>query len=226
MSRNENDRLATGFKSDDFELLGEFEAGTVVDKLVDRLWTKAARLIGELAADLLGDGHYHADLWPEGDGDDGDRGPFLWARVKRAGNENYATHIGVFLAPALCNLSIDLEKDLLDAGQSGEVLEQVIEFFRSDLPAMLGSATRKDLQVWTDSQNVVAADNFEMIDFTAFMNANQDTGHPWPKVGYILSADEVKGFGDHWVGECRDRARFLVRVYDAMIRSFAPIVEA
>lgn len=225
MHIKKNACLATGFEPDDFELLEKFEAGIATEDLVDRLWRKAGRLIGKLGADLFGDGFYHADLWPEGDGDDGDRGPFLWARIKRTGNEKYATHIGVFLSPGLCNLSIDLEKDLLDAKQSGEILEQVIKFFRSDLPSMLGPATRKDLQVWTDSQNVVALDNFGSVDFTAFMNANQDSGHPWPKVGYILSAHDVEGFGDRWGEEYRQRAQYLVEVYDAMIRSFDPAVD-
>ena len=225
MHIKKNACLATGFEPDDFELLEKFEAGIATDDLVDRLWRKAGRLIGKLGADLFGDGLYHADLWPEGDGDDGDRGPFLWARIKRVGKEQYATHIGVFLSPDLCNLSIDLEKDLLDAKQSGEILEQVIEFFCSDLPSMLDSATHTDLQVWTDSQNVVAVNNFRTVDFTAFMNGNQDAGHPWPKVGYILSAHDVESFGDRWVEEYRQRAQCLVGIYDAMIGSFAPFID-
>ena len=89
------------------------------------------------------------------------------------------------------------------------------------LASMFGPTTGGDLQVWTDTQNIVAATDFETVDFAAFMNANRDVAHPWPKVGYIFSADDVEGFGNRWVEEYRARAALLVVVYDAMIRSFA-----
>ena len=215
----------SGFTAADFELLGgltgELNLAGELDDRTDELWAKARRSVGELGSRLFGDGRCHADLWPEGDGDDGDRGPFLWARLKRTGNERFATHIGVFISPDLCNLAIDVEKDLLDTGQSGESLEQVIEFCRSELGSMLGTTTGGDLQVWTDTHNVVAAADFEAVDFAVFMKANRDADHPWPKIGYTLSADDVEGFGNHWVEEYRARAASLVAVYDAMIRRFA-----
>lgn len=220
MSATDDDDGGDGFEGAAFELLRELETGEAGDEAVDKLWARTRRLFGDLGAGLFGEHDHHVDLWPEGAGDDGDRGAFLWGRLKRANNKRFATHIGVFLSPGLCNLSIDLEKDLLDAGQSDESLEQFVGFCGSELPSLFDPATRPDLQVWTDSQNVVAAAQFGTVDFAAFMDANRDADHPWPKIGYISSAEQVQGFGNDWVGEYRARARPLVATYDAMIRSF------
>ena len=218
-----------GIGHGDFELLRQLEAGPPTEDAVDELWARSHLLLGDLGNALFARHGHRADLWPEGAGDDGDRGPFLWGRLKRIGNERFATHIGVFVSPGLCNLSIDLEKDLLDAGQAPESLEQVVAFYRTRLAAILAepgglgasaAPMRTDLRVWTDSRNVVEASNFGAIDFAAFMDANQDAGHPWPKLGYIMSADEVVGFGDRWVDEYSVRGERLVVAYDAMIESF------
>jgi hypothetical protein len=224
MSKSGEDRVAVGFGRREFELLRRLQSGEEqlaggTQERVDELWERTDRLIGELGAALFGEGNQAAALWP--DGDDGDRGPFLWARLKRAGNERFATHLGAFLSPDACNLSIDLEKDPLDAGESAERLEQVIDFYGDGLAAALRPPLRPDLLVWTDPENVVAAGEFATIDFERFMAANADAGHPWPKIGYLLSAGQVEAFGDRWVQECRTRLAPLVPVYDAMIRSFA-----
>ena len=220
MSATDDGESGGGFGAVVFELLNQLATGTAANEAVDELWARARRLLGELGAGLFGEGDFSADLWPEGEGDDGDRGPFLWGRLKKAGNERFATHIGVFVAPGLCNLSIDLEKDLLDAGQAAESRKQFIGFCRTELPSMLRHSAPPDLQVWTDTRNVVEAAEFGAGDFAAFMDANRDAGHPWPKVGYILSADDVAGFGNAWVAEYRARAIPLVPIYEAMIRSF------
>jgi hypothetical protein len=175
----------------------------------------------ELGSGLFGAGRFQAAVWPEGGVDAGERGAFLWGRLKGAGAEGFATHIGVFVSAGLCNLSIDLEKDLLDARQSGESLAQVLEFFRSGLAATLGPTTPAALSVWTDTRNVVAARDFDSVDFSAFLNANRDADHPWPKIGYILTAEEVQGFGERWVEEYRSRGAPLIAVYETMIRTFA-----
>jgi hypothetical protein len=224
MSTSGDDRVVTSFSVEDFELLRQLESGKEdlsggLDDRTDRLWAKTEGLIGELGAALFGEGNQAAALWP--DGDAGDRGPFLWARLKRAGNAQFATHLGAFLSPDACNLSIDLEKDPLDAGESAERLEQVIDFYGDGLAAALRPPLRSDLVVWTDPGNVFAVGDFATIDFERFMAANADAGHPWPKVGYLLNAAEVQAFGDRWVQECRTRLAPLVPVYDAMIRSFA-----
>ncbi|HEX9698776.1 MAG TPA: hypothetical protein VGD06_04875 [Acidobacteriota bacterium] len=223
MSEPDENRIAGGFAPGDFELLGRLEsaeeelAGGVQER-ADELWERAERLIGELGAALFGEGNQVAALWP--DGGDGDRGPFLWARIKRAGNERFATHLGAFLSPGSCNLSIDLEKDPLDAGESAERLEQVLDFYPDGLVSSLRPPLRPDLVVWTDPDNVVAAADFAAVDFDRFMAANADTGHPWPKVGYLLSAADVEELGEGWVEGCRARLAPLVPVYDAMIRSY------
>lgn len=220
MSATDDGHGGGGFGAAAFELLNQLETDTAASEAVDQLWVRARRLLRELGASLFGEADFSADLWPEGKGDDGNRGQFLWGRLKQAGNEQFATHIGVFLAPGLCNLSIDLEKDLLDAGQAAESLERFIEFCRAELPSMLRDSPNTDLQVWTDTTNVVAAAEFEAGDFSTFMAANRDASHPWPKVGYILSTDDVVRFGDTWVEEYHVRATRLVPIYDAMIRNF------
>jgi hypothetical protein len=73
--------------------------------------------------------------------------------------------------------------------------------------------------VWTDTENVVTPSEFREQDFDAFMERNRDSGHPWPKVGYLLDADAVVGFDDAWLREMHARAAVLVPVYEAMVRS-------
>ena len=222
MGESQEDRVAGGFGAEDFELLRQLGSGEEPSRRMrnrtDRLWAKAEGLVDELGAALFGEGNHVAALWP--DGGDGDRGPFLWARIKRAGNERFATHLGAFLSPGSCNLSIDLEKDPLDAGESAERLEQVIDFYRGLLGSALRPPLRSDLLVWTDPGNVVAAGEFAAIDFDRFMAGNADAAHPWPKVGYLLSAADMEELGESWVEECRARLAPLVPVYDAMIRSY------
>jgi hypothetical protein len=211
-----------GFGSADFELLQRIGDGDEPDaatsEAAEALWTKAERLAGRLGAGLFDERGFHASVWP--DRGDGERGPFLWARLKRAGNEAYATHIGVFLSPGFCNLSLDLEKDPLDAGQAGETLEQVLAFYRDGAAALLDPPVRPDLRVWTDTNNVVTPADFAGVDFDAFLAANRDAGHPWPKAGYLLNADLISGFGNDWLRRSHARADALVPIYDAMIRSF------
>jgi hypothetical protein len=222
MGKSQEYRVAAGFGAEDFELLGQLGSGEGPSRglrdRTDRLWAKAEGLVDELGARLFGAGNQAAALWP--DGGDGDRGAFLWARIKRSGNERFATHLGAFLSPDSCNLSIDLEKDPLDAGESAERLEQVIDFYRDGLVSALRPPLRPDLVVWTDPDNVVAAADFAAVDFDSFMAANADAAHPWPKVGCLLGTAEVQAFDERWVEECRARLAPLVPVYDAMIRSF------
>lgn len=219
MSQDEAVSQRGGFRRRDFELLrriGEEDAAAASAQ-VDELWARTRTLIDALGHELLG-GDAYATLWAEHDA--AERGPFLWARMKRAAHKRFATHIGVFLSPGFCNLSIDLEKDPVDAGESAETLRQVFDFFRDDAVGLLDPPARPDLRVWTDTSNVVPAAEFAGVHFEAFMEANRDTGHPWPNVGYLPSADEVIGFGDRWVAECHARTVVLVPIYDAMIRSF------
>ncbi len=216
---------SAGFGAEDFAILEGMAAadsrptGDLADR-VDALWAKAERLVDELGAGLFGEAGHTAAVWP--DNDDDERPPFIWARLKRAGNERYATHIGLFLSPGSCNLSIDLEKDPLDAGDSAETLDQVIEFYRSDFASTLTETERMDIRVWTDTRNVVGTVGFASIDFDRFLADNRDPGHPWPKTGYVLSVADVERFAPRWVEEYRERAAPLVPIYDAMIRSFGP----
>jgi len=210
-----------GFDRQDFDLLqriGEDDSGTSAGEQADKLWSRTRTLVAALARQTFGDDAVVA-LWAEHDV--AERGPFLWARMKRPAHADFATHIGVFLSPGFCNLSIDLEKDPLDAGESAETLDQVIEFFRDGAGDLIDPPARPDLRIWTDTENVIPAAGFADVDFDAFMQANRDRGHPWPNAGYLLSADEVIGFGDHWVAECQARAVVLVPIYDAMIDSVA-----
>lgn len=211
-----------GFGREDFDLLQRIgEDDPLSDDArrgVDLLWIKARRLADALAARLFGPEGFHATVWP--DGEDGERGPFLWIRCKRAGNEGYATHIGVFLSPGFCNLALDLEKDPIEAGEAAEAVDQVLDFYRNEGAGLIDPPARPDLHVWTDAENVVPATGFAGVDFDAFMEDNRDAGHPWPKAGYLLSTDDVAGFGDDWVAECHARAVVLLPIYDAMIRSF------
>ena len=212
---------AGGFRQRDFDLLreiGEGAGGGAHGEDADALWTRARALSDSLAHRLLGGGA-NTEVW--GEHDPAQRGPFLWIRLKRTSATAFATHIGIFLSPGLCNLSIDLEKDPLDAGEAGETLDQFIDFFRDDAVALIDPPARPDLQVWTDTGNVAPAKGFAAVDFGGFMDANRDAGHPWPKAGYLMRADEVVGFGDGWVAEYHDRALVLLPVYDAMIRSYA-----
>ena len=215
------DELAA-FTAADFALLGEMAGGgpehsVDLAERVDALWAKAERLVGELGAGLFGAENYSAAIWPDSVTDE--RLPFIWARLKRVENQRYATHVGLFLSPGFCNLSIDLEKDPLDAGESAETLEQVVGFFGSQF-ASLSRELATDVRVWTDTRNVVGIAGFAALDFDRFMADNHDADHPWPKVGYMLSAADVAGFDDRWVEEYRARAAPLVPVYDAMIKDF------
>lgn len=212
-----------GFGAADFALLEGMavadsdRTGDLADR-IDVLWAKADRLANELGVALFGEAGHTAAVWPDNYRDECP--PFIWGRLKRAGNERYATHIGWFLSPESCNLSIDLEKDPLDAGDSAETLDQVIEFYRSEFASTLTGIERMDIRVWTDARNVVGTVGFSAIDFHRFMADNHDPDHPWPKTGYTLSAADVEGFASRWVEEFRQRAAPLVPIYDAMIRSF------
>jgi hypothetical protein len=212
----------SGFESNDFDLLRRLgETADPDDALatdIDVLWAKAEYLIGALGTGLFGTGGFSFALWP--DDEAGERGPFLWGRLKRAGQDGFATHIGLFLSPDFCNLAIDLEKDLVEAGESDETVAQVLAFYRSEAASLIDPPAHPEMRVWTDTRNVVPAAGYADIDFEAFMADNRDAGHPWPKVGYLLSADDVVRFGDGFVGECKARATALVPVYDAMIESF------
>jgi hypothetical protein len=210
------------FTTADFALLEEMADGGTEHspgpaERVDALWAKAERLVGELGAGLFGAENYSAAIWPDSATDE--RLPFIWARLKRVGNQRYATHIGLFLSPGFCNLSIDLEKDPLDAGESAETLEQVVAFFSSHF-ASISRDLATDLRVWTDTRNVVGTAGFAALDFDRFMADNHDADHPWPKVGYMFSAADVAGFAGRWVEEYRGRAAPLVPIYDAMIQGF------
>ncbi len=206
----------------DFALLEEMaddgpEYSADLAEQADALWAKAERLVGELGAGLFGAENYGVAIWPDSATDE--RLPFIWARLKRIRNQRYATHIGLFLSPGFCNLSIDLEKDPLDAGESAETLEQVLAFFSSQF-ASISRDLATDVRIWTDTRNVVGTAGFAAIDFDRFMADNHDADHPWPKAGYMFSAADVAGFAGRWVEEYRVRAAPLVPVYDAMINGF------
>ena len=210
------------FTASDFDVLGRIDAepSAADSRQADDLWSKTTTMLDRLGADLFGAGECVAALWPDSPLDDGERGPFLWARLKRAGAEQFAMHLGIFVSPGFCNLALDLEKDLLDAGRSGERLEQVVGFYRDEIAPLVDASMPDELEIWTDTRNVVAAAAFPEVDFDAFMAANRDAGHPWPKIGYILDADAMLRFGDRWVEEMAARATPLLPIYDAMIRSF------
>ena len=213
---------SAAFTAADFALLEEMagdstEHSVDLAERVDGLWAKAERLVGELGAGLFGAENCSAAIWPDSVTDE--RLPFIWARLKRVENRRYATHIGLFLSPGFCNLSIDLEKDPLDAGTSAETLEQVVAFFGSQF-ALISRDLDTDVRVWTDTRNVVGIAGFGALDFDRFMADNHDADHPWPKVGYMLSAADVAGFGGRWVEEYQARAAPLVPLYDAMLNSF------
>ncbi len=215
--------MDNGFSAADFHLLEEMArpgAPGEPDRnaRVEALWAKATRLVTQLGDRLFVDDRFTADVWPDTAEDE--RLPFIWARLKRAENARFATHIGLFLSPDQCNLCIDLEKDLLDAGAAGERLEQVLEFYRGQLAERTASLNRSDVRVWTDADNVVSAVEFPSVDFGRFMEANTDTDHPWPRVGYLFDAAEVQAFADRWVEEMTLRAGELAPVYDAMTRAY------
>lgn len=208
-----------GFSVSDFALLENMAAGDgeIVDG-VDELWAKASRLIVELGGRLADEPGFAAAIWP--DRADDERLPFIWARLKRPENAAFATHIGLFLSPRLCNLGIDLEKDLIDAGDAAERLEQVMSFYGGPVRARIEALSRPDLMVWTDSVNKVPARSFSGVSLKAFMASNKDLGHPWPRIGYLFDARQVCGFGDGWVDAMAERAVELVPIYDAMIRAY------
>lgn len=213
----------SGFSAGDFRLLEEMAfAGASVaphrEVRIEALWAKAARLVPRLGEKLFPSESFTVAIWPDTAQDE--RLPFIWARLKRAVGARYATHIGVFLAPDQCNLCIDLEKDLLDAGSAAEHLDQVLDFYRCKLAESIGSLGRSDLKVWTDPHNVVSAEEFPRLDFERFMDANTDTDHPWPRIGYLLDAAQVQAFAEGWVQETAFRAMALVPVYDAMILAY------
>jgi hypothetical protein len=215
--------IDTGFSAGDFRLLEEMAfAGTSVaprsEARIEALWAKAARLVDGLGKKLFPSERFTVAIWP--DSAQNERLPFIWARLKRDVGARYATHIGVFLAPDQCNLCIDLEKDLLDAGVAAEHLDQVLDFYRCRLAESMGSLGRSDMKVWTDPHNVVSAGEFPGLDLDCFMDANTDSGHPWPRIGYRFDATEVQAFAEGWVQETTLRAMPLVPIYDAMIAAY------
>ncbi len=161
----------SGFSAGDFRLLEEMAfAGASVaphsEARIEALWAKAARLVHRLGEKLFAGERFTVAIWPDTAQDE--RLPFIWARLKRAVGARYATHIGIFLAPDQCNLCIDLEKDLLDAGSAAEHLDQVLDFYRCKLAESIGSLGRSDVKVWTDPHNVVSAAEFPRLDFERF----------------------------------------------------------
>ena len=84
---------------------------------------------------------------------------------------------------------------------------------------------RAAVHSWADAPSPVgmvelSAAEFPRLDFERFMDANTDTDHPWPRIGYLFDATEVQAFAEDWVQETALRAMPLARVYDAMIRAY------
>lgn len=183
-----------------------------------RAWERAAALLDDLATTL---GDFRAELWPWRQDDA--TFPFLWGRLKERGRSGFATHLGLFVSADHCNFCIDLEKDLLDAGESRETASDVRLYYRNRLPELMPPPEEPPapLLVWTDPGNVVAAGRFGSVDFAEFMAASDDPDHPWPRVGYLMEVDDHVGFGERWTEEMRRRAAPLLPVYRDMLRTFA-----
>ena len=211
-----------GFGAADFADLEQLAAleRSVPDELAGRLdatWRRLECSLSRVGSSLLPEGH-QAALWPWREGEA--LFPFVWGRIKAADWSEFATHLGLFLSPGYCNVCIDLEKDPLDAGESAETLEQVLSYFSGgEWKTALGEHP-DDLQLWTDSRNVVTLAGFEETGFDAFMAANQDPSHPWPKLGYLPDAQKVAAYGEHLDDELEARFRTLAPVYRAMLDSF------
>ena len=185
---------------------------------LDELWVKATALVHELATTLFGNDAATVAVWPWRDGTE--LYPFLWARIKAVGAEQFATHLGLFIHPSHCNLCIDLEKYLLDAGAAAESLDQVHGFYREQLCQALPDPILERLQVWTDTDNVVTLEELAQRDFDAFLAAGNDPAHPWLKIGTILQPAEVVSAGEGWVREYAHRMFPLVRLYREMLDTF------
>ena len=195
---------------------GDAVPGELGEEL-DLVWEGTRRLLEQVGRRVLPNG-FELELWPWREGDD--LFPFVWARLKEDGLARFATHLGLFLSPTHCNCSIDLEKDPLDAGESAETLEQVLAYYEGGEWARYLTDSHPDLRLWTDTLNVVTPVELEERGVAAFMAANRDPAHPWPKVGYLLEAEQVAAFGDRLADELEARFASLLPVYRSMIASF------
>lgn len=209
-----------GFVPEDLSVLGfaEGDPRTLDESArrdLDWLWGKAVRLVGELGDLVFGAGKHQATVWPWEV--DGDAFPFIWGRLKTENATEMATHIGFFFSREHCNLCIDLEKDLIDAGEARESVSEVHAFYRQRLADALPGRTPDNLKVWTDADNVLPIREFLETDFDTFMEANRDEDHPWPRVGYLLEAREVLGWDGAWTEELGARLEPLVPVYRTMV---------
>lgn len=212
-----------GFAPEDLSVLGfaGADSGTLDEAArrdLDWLWDKADRLVRELGDRLFGEDRSTVAVWPWEV--DGQTFPFIWGRLKEEGAEGMATHIGVFFSRDHCNVCIDLEKDAIDAGEAEESVAEVHGFYRERLGAALAERTPGNLQVWTDDDNVLSIREFLEADFDAFMEANQDTDHPWPRLGHLLEAREILGWEASWAEELQRRLEPVVPVYREMIATY------
>ena len=193
--------------SADRVLLDRLAAGTsgAPADALDALWERVGGLLEATAAALPAPASFQTELWPWLDPQDPRVGyPFLWGRIKARDRTDYAAHMGLFISATSANFCVDLEKDLLDAGVSRESLADVHGFYAGRGRAVLSSLDRQSTPgglagpaehdtpeevlpaIWTDRGNVRRVADFLDGDFNAFMSANNDHGHPWPKVGYLF----------------------------------------
>lgn len=211
-----------GFDADDFELLERLgEANRVeVDadtaERADAAWERVEAVLRDAVVRTEAPG-LSIDVWPwrEGSNTNG----FVWARLKRPDARSFATHLGVFLAPGDCNISLDLEKDRIEEGSSRESLEDVLDFYGDTGRPVLGGVEDPDIRIWTDADNVLELEEFLDEDLATFMDRNQDSEHPWPKLGYRLPAERLASAPDEQARLFGSRLESLVPVYDALVRS-------
>jgi len=212
-----------GFGPEDLSVLGfaDPDPATLDEAArsdLDWLWAKAERLVTGLGDLLFGEEGHASEVWPWEV--EGQSFPFIWARLKAAGAERLATHIGFFFSRDHCNVCIDLEKDAIDAGEAQESVADVHRFYRERLARALPERTPDNLQVWTDDDNVLSIREFLEGDFDAFMAANQDEEHPWPRVGYLLEAREILGWEAAWADELQRMLEPVMPVYRKMVAAY------
>lgn len=160
--------------------------GSALAERATRSWERARHLCRQ-AADASGHPGMALEIWPWRKA--GAVFPFVWARFKKPTATGHASHVGLFLSNDGCNCCLDLEKDLLDAGESEETLADVMAFYRDS--NALPREDDPDLRVWTDEDNVLSLSAFRLADLDEFMAANQDEGHPWPRIGYRFDPQEL-----------------------------------
>lgn len=180
-----------------------------------RFWDRVRHVLRR-AADGAKGGPLVFELWPWAV--DGAPQPFVWARYKRPEHGDCAAHIGLFLAPTGCNLALDLEKDLLDAGDARESVAQVLAFYRNLAPS--GLPADDDLGLWVDDRRFLAPTAFATTDLDALLRESDDPHHPWPRLGYRFTFDDLAEGSTPETLRLSTWIDRLAPQYDALVASY------